>query len=69
VGILVVRKLTRTARSLTPAGLADSASRNATGLTAAIREFTTDVREAMAEREEELMAALGDDDSERGPRR
>ena len=70
VGILVVRKLTATARALTPSGLAGSLSETLSELGAAFRGFAGDVREAMSEREQELMAALTDDgmqpDSARG---
>ena len=51
VGVLVVRKLTETANRLTPGGVLGE-------LTAAVREFTTEVRLGMAEREEELRATL-----------
>ncbi len=64
VGILVVRKLTSAARALTPAGLAGSASRSGSGLAEAVRDFAADVREAQAQREQELMAALTDDGNE-----
>jgi len=66
VGILVMRKLTRTARALTPAGLAESVSQSAADIADSIREFATDVRTAMAEREQELMAALTDDGTDLG---
>ncbi|MDQ6874081.1 MAG: hypothetical protein M3042_03320 [Actinomycetota bacterium] len=66
VGILVMRKLTRTARALTPAGLAESVSQSAADMADSIREFVTDVRTAMAEREQELMAALTDDGTDLG---
>ncbi len=66
VGILVMRKLTRTARALTPAGLAESVSQSAADMADSIREFVTDVRTAMAEREQELIAALTDDGTDLG---
>ena len=56
-GILIVRKLSRTAEQFTPEGLADSASR----LADAARDIASAVREGMAEREEELRIALGID--------
>ena len=59
-GVLVVRKLQKTARAYTPAGMAD----RATGLGASLRYFADEVRAGMAEREIELRDALGiDDDS------
>jgi hypothetical protein len=54
-GVLVVRKLTKTAHSYTPAGLADRAQ----GLGASLRYFADEVRAGMAEREIELRDALG----------
>jgi len=56
-GVLIVRKLSRTAEQFTPEGLADSASR----LADAARDLAAAVREGMAEREEELRIALGID--------
>lgn len=58
-GVLVVRKLTQTARSLTPEGAADRVSGALGHLTEAVREFADDVRAGMAEREAELHHSLG----------
>jgi hypothetical protein len=58
-GVLVVRKLGKTARSYTPAGLADRAE----GLGASLRYFADEVRAGMAEREIELREALGIDEA------
>jgi hypothetical protein len=58
VGALVVRKLTKTAESYTPKGLADGARESVTGMLDSVREFVEEVREGMAEREDELLAAL-----------
>jgi hypothetical protein len=79
VGVLVVRKLTRTAESYTPAGLADSARTSVSGLLESVREFADDVRTAMAEREDDLLTALAtegdvsgllaDSDEPEGPHR
>ena len=57
VGILLVRKLSKTAEQFTPEGLADSASR----LADAARDIAETIRDGMAEREEELRIALGID--------
>jgi uncharacterized protein with PhoU and TrkA domain len=57
VGVLLVRKLSRTAEQFTPEGLADSAAR----LADTARDIASVVREGMAEREEELRIALGID--------
>lgn len=64
-GVLIVRRLTSTARAFTPAALTDQLSGSVAGLADSIRDFAADVRNAMAEREEELMAALTDDGSRR----
>lgn len=69
VGILVVRRLTRTARSLTPAGLAESLSATVAGVGDTFREFVADVREAMTEREQELLGALAEDPTQAGQQR
>jgi hypothetical protein len=55
VGALVVRKITKTAEAYTPKGLASAVS----GLGESVREFAADVRVAMAEREDEMLDALG----------
>ena len=56
-GVLVVRKITRTAQAFTPAGLATSAG----GLGDSVRYFADQVRAGMVEREAELRDALGID--------
>jgi hypothetical protein len=58
VGALVVRKLARTAQSYTPAGMADSARNSVSTLAETLREIADDIKVAMAEREEDLLAAL-----------
>ena len=62
-GVLVVRKLTRTAQRFTPAGVQGSVTGALGGLTEAIREFGADVREGMSVREAELRVSLGLDGS------
>ncbi len=56
-GVLVVRKLSRTAEAYTPEGVGRSLS----SLADAVREMADVVREGMAEREAELRLALGVD--------
>ncbi len=56
-GVLVVRKLSRTAEAYTPEGLGRSLSSAAE----ALRDLADAVREGMAEREQELRVALGVD--------
>jgi len=57
VGILVVRKLSRTVDQYSPEGV----GRSLTNVADALREAADVVREGMAERETELRAALGVD--------
>lgn len=71
VGALVVRKVTRTAQSFTPTGVASSLSESAGGLVEAVRSFVEDVRYGMAEREQQIHEALADvaaAESDRGVR-
>ena len=58
VGALVVRKLTRKANEFTPSGIATSLSESAGGLVESLRNFVEDVRDAMAEREQEIHQAF-----------
>jgi hypothetical protein len=60
VGVVVVRKLTKTAESYTPHGIAASAQQSAVGLLDSVREFMADVRDNMAEREDQINAALAE---------
>jgi hypothetical protein len=57
-GVLVVRKLTKTAQSYTPEGMAQGLS----GIGEGLREMAQVVREAMQERDAELRLALGVDE-------
>ncbi|NUR30409.1 MAG: hypothetical protein HOV83_31915 [Catenulispora sp.] len=61
VGVLVFRKVTSTAKELTPAGIADRVSVSGGGLLDSVKEFFEDVRELARDREEELNVALGID--------
>jgi hypothetical protein len=56
-GVLLVRKISRTAEAFTPEGLA----RTADGLGDSLRDFAESVRTGMADREQELRVALGVD--------
>jgi hypothetical protein len=58
VGALIVRKLTKTAESYTPSGLAAGARDSVTGMLDSVRDFVDEVRDGMSEREDELLAAL-----------
>ncbi|SOD74250.1 hypothetical protein SAMN05892883_3432 [Jatrophihabitans sp. GAS493] len=59
IGALIVRKLSAAAQRLTPRGLAESIGTGLTDLSISIRDFTTEVREAMHEREAELREGTG----------
>jgi hypothetical protein len=59
VGILVVRKMSKAAQKLTPAGMQGSLTGALGGLGDAIRDFGENVREGMAEREDLLRTELG----------
>jgi len=58
VGAVVVRQLSRTAHAYSPSGLAQSARNSAAGLWESVQDFVADVRDGMAEREEEIQAAF-----------
>lgn len=58
VGAVVVRQLSRTAHAYSPSGLAESARNSAAGLWESVQDFVADVRDGMAEREEEIQAAF-----------
>ncbi len=58
-GVLVVRKVTRAAESVTPEGAADRVSAGLETLADSVREFADEVRAGMAERDTELRQALG----------
>jgi hypothetical protein len=59
IGALVVRKLSAAAQKMTPGGLADSIGGGLRELADSLRDFSTDVRQAMTEREAELRAGTG----------
>ena len=58
VGAITVRKVTRKASEFTPSGIATSLSESAGGLVESLRNFVEDVREGMAERENEIHEAF-----------
>ncbi|GAA2699236.1 MULTISPECIES: hypothetical protein [Actinoplanes] len=58
VGAIVVRKLTRKAEEFTPTGIATSLSQSAGGLVESMRSFVEDVRDGMAEREQQIHEAF-----------
>jgi hypothetical protein len=58
VGAIVVRKVTRKANEFTPSGIATSLSESAGGLVESLRNFVDDVRDGMAEREQQIHEAF-----------
>lgn len=61
MGVLIVRKLSKTAQQFTPGGIADQVGGTVGELRSALRGFAGDVRTAMSERESELRAGVGID--------
>jgi hypothetical protein len=59
IGVLVVRKVTKTAQAYSPSGMAQGLSGSISDLAEGLREMAETVREGMAERETELRYALG----------
>ena len=59
VGVLVVRKVSKTAQSYSPSGLAQGLSSGLSDFGEGLREMAEAVREGMAQRETELRYALG----------
>ncbi len=60
VGVLVYRAASRKARSFTPRGIAGSVRESAGGVVGSVRSFIEDVRDGMAEREDEIHAAFSE---------
>jgi hypothetical protein len=60
VGALVFRAASRKARAFTPGGIVESARESAGGLVESVRSFIDDVRDGMAEREDEIHTAFLD---------
>lgn len=62
-GVLLVRRLTAAAEKFTPAGVQSGITGALGNLSGAIRDFGSDVRVGMSERETELRTGLGLDGS------
>jgi hypothetical protein len=58
VGVVAVKQLTRASQAYAPAGLADTARNSAAGLLGSVRDFVSDLREGMTERESEIHSAF-----------
>ncbi len=63
VGVLVVHRVTQTAKRLTPANVQSSFTDTLAHLGDAVRELTAELKAAMSEREDELRTTLGLDGS------
>jgi len=61
IGALIVRKLSTMAQKLTPSGMAAGVASALSDISDSLREFSTDVREAMSQRETELRSGTGMD--------
>ncbi len=61
IGALVVRKLSQAVERLTPKGVASSIGGGLAELSQSVRDFATDVRAAMQERETQLREGSGFD--------
>ena len=68
IGVLVMRKLSKLAAKLTPSGMAQGLAASLGELASAVRDFGADVRDAMADREDQLRSAAGLDDDPVVPR-
>jgi hypothetical protein len=58
VGVVVVRQIGKAAQAYSPSGLAGTARKSATGILDSVRDFVSDVRDGMSEREAEIAAAF-----------
>ena len=58
-GILVARRVRRTTDSLKPTQLGGALTGAIAGLAESVRDFTTEIRLGMSQREDELISALG----------
>jgi hypothetical protein len=58
IGGLVVRGVSKKARAYSPSGLAEAARESAGGVVASVRSFVDDVRDGMAEREQQIHQAM-----------
>jgi hypothetical protein len=58
IGGLVVRAVSKKAQAYRPSGLAAAARESAGGLVASVRSFVDDVRDGMAEREQQIHEAM-----------
>jgi hypothetical protein len=59
LGVLIFRKLSKTAEKLTPKGVVNSLSSGLSDLGFVLRDFSDDVKAAMSARESELRTAAG----------
>jgi len=60
IGALVVRAVSKKMQRLTPGGVAETVSSSIGGLGETLREFVEDIREGMADREDEIHRAFAE---------
>jgi hypothetical protein len=58
VGVIAMRKVSQAMRAVAPSSLAGQARESAVGLVDTVRDFVTDVRAGMAEREAQIHEAF-----------
>jgi hypothetical protein len=58
VGVIVMRKASQAMRAVAPSSIAGQARESAVGLVASVRDFVSDVRDGMAEREAQIHEAF-----------
>jgi hypothetical protein len=58
VGVITMRKVSQAMRAVAPSSIAGQARESAVGLVGSVRDFITDVRDGMAEREAQIQEAF-----------
>ena len=58
VGVIVMRKASQAMRAIAPSSIAGQARESAVGLVETMRDFVSDIREGMAEREAQIQEAF-----------
>jgi hypothetical protein len=58
VGVIVMRKVSQAMRAVAPSSIAGQARESAVGLVGSVRDFISDVRDGMAEREALIQEAF-----------
>jgi hypothetical protein len=58
VGVIVMRKASQAMKAIAPSSIAGQARESAVGFVETMRDFVTDIREGMAEREAQIQEAF-----------